>query len=103
MTVDITRISYKPGWSFEWVGATEDAIVIAKVPSSIHPDKPARIVRRIKGAFWMTEVDLFCALLAAIKWIEAHEFAEFFKIDGMHVFRPHDGTKTLFPPPEIAP
>lgn len=95
------RITYKPGWRFVWT-ETGDLKVVGTFDSSRTPGKKTRVGRVILGAKSMSDLDLTCAIVQQIKWLEAHEFAEFLRIDGKQVFPPHEGVRTVFPPPEMS-
>lgn len=91
MTVDVSRLTYKPGWTFK-IGGPESAYlcVFAQTADSGHPDRtrctqhmfrlPDPIPDARSFARWVFDQLLLC---------ELHEAGEFFQVDGFAPFYPH--------------
>lgn len=84
----LSRLSYKPGWSFK-VGGPDGRFlcVFATTPDSLNPtrERTTQHMFEIPGApsfRWVFD----CLLLA-----ELHEAGEFFQVDEHRPFFPHHG------------
>ena len=99
----VSRISYKPGWSFKLGrdGAvfqcdTYTLFIQAQVPDSRDPEQIVEFVMKRMVPEYLHDEDMF------LKWVkhtlteaEVHEMREFFRFDGELVDDPHKAVKVL--------
>lgn len=81
----VDQITYKPGWRFAQKGTLVQ--VTARVPSSSDPNKHVNISHCFDHTG--TDVELIWEVMKTIEFLEAHEFAEFFKLNGRRIINPH--------------
>ena len=90
--IDVTRLSYKPGWRFKWAGAGGRSLcVYATTTNSL-----AQTEQRTTQHQFALPVGGFSSDREEARWVfdclllaERHETGEFLKVDGFAPFWPH--------------
>jgi hypothetical protein len=91
--VDVTRLSYKPGWSFKIGGPDSGFLcIMATTPDSGQPEQ----CRTTQHMFRLP--DLVTDAPGFVRWVfdclllcEQHEAGEFFQVGDVRPFFPHHG------------
>lgn len=90
--IDVSRLSYKPGWRFKIAGPLNRYLcVYATTPDSLNPDQNRTTQHQFKmpdGGF-ADDRELARWVLNSLFLAERHETCEFFTLDGVAVFWPH--------------
>ncbi len=87
----VGTLSYKPGWSFKIGGPGNRSLcVFATTPNSLHPATPRTTQHMLEmPAAPCTVAGFLRWLLGRLALVEAHETAEFLRLDGFAPFWPH--------------
>lgn len=84
----LKRIRYKPEWFFT-LDASDDVLITARVRDAYHRGHRTRIYGHVPDPHRCTEMSLLEAIFKEVKWLEAHEAAEWFKYRRRRPFDPH--------------
>jgi len=89
----LPRITYQPGWSFEWQ-VNDEGIVLLHMRCSAPFKSLDSVTGAHRGDYWVVVQPPMPFdpqwLLDLLAWTEDHERREWLKIDGIAPFYPHD-------------
>lgn len=91
----IEKITYKPGWRFKYAPVRNVVMIYANLQSSTNYDKTVGVSHAVSmhGVDPDDDVMVVWRIAKGIEFLEMHEFAEFFKINGRRLVDPHPPTK----------